>query len=316
MCVEVSMSDSDKYAPLEAYALALDDKAKGAEILKNLADARNSDEMLRSQLRQLKANRFVTWVPLLALIFTLLGTTITVAAQNRQFKTTLREQRQQSDSVASLQRDASEDAQWREALKSVSFKDQPVLGAFAMQGFFRSPRYGSQALAVASALLTGIPNGNAFDEVISRIRDNTTDENFTDLSVVAQMLGFAQRERYHMKEAASKHNTPFLMEDGDEINPDPKDLVGDSEQRPQVAALKIHTASQCLRQVWRKTENTVLPARKTLTGIVLENAKSPRPKEAFNDLNFSGANLSFGILYNASLKGDFAFSSTIPVSVF
>src|SRR5882762_5771043 len=189
---------SDKYSALEASALTLEDKAKSAEILKNLADARNSDEMLRIQLLQLKTTKFATWVPLLTPICTLIGTTITVVVQNKQLNTTLREQRQQSESVATLQRDASEDAQWREALKSVSF----VLGAFAMQGFFRSPRYGSQARAIASALLTDIPNVNAFDEVLSRIRDNTTGTNFTDLRVVAQMLGFAQRARFHMKGAA------------------------------------------------------------------------------------------------------------------
>jgi hypothetical protein len=293
--------ESDKYSALEAYAFALDDKAKSVEILKNLADARNSHELLRIQLLQLKTGRFATRVPLLALIFTLIGTTITVVVQNKQFNTTLREQRQQSESVATLQRDASEDAHWREALKSVSFKDQPVLGAFAMQGFFRSPRYDSQSRAIASALLTGIPNVNAFDEVITRIRDNTTDTNFTDLSVVAQMLGFAQRARFHIKGAASKGNTSFLIEDVDEINPDPKDLASDSDQRTKVAAWEIDTASQCLRRVWKRTEKPISPEGKVLTGMVLENAKSDG--ENFDGLNFSRANLSFGILYNASFRG-------------
>jgi Pentapeptide repeats (8 copies) len=291
----------DKYSDIETDALALADRAKGAEILKNLADVRNSYQTLRIQRLQLKTTRFATWVPLLALIITLIGTTITLVVQNKQFNTTLGEQRQQSERAATLQRDASEDAQWREALKSVSFKDQPVLGAFAMQGFFRSPRYDSQARAIASALLTDIPNVNAFDEVITRIRDNTTDANFTDLSVVAQMLGFAQRVRFHMKGAASKDNTAFLIEDVDEINPVPKDLAGDSDQRTKVAAWEIDTASRCLRQVWKRAEKPASPARRVLTGMVLENAKSDA--ENFDGLNFSRANLSFGILYNASFRG-------------
>lgn len=249
-----------------------------------------------------------TIVAVLAALIAFAGTVMTLIYQNKQFDTTLREQQKQSQRVVDLQRDAAEDAQWRESLKSVSFKDQPALGAFAMQGFFSSPRYSSQARAIASALLADIPNVNAFDEVITRIRDNTVPSNFPDLSAVAQMLGFTQRMRFHIKGAASREKTPFLIEDVDEISPNPKNLSSDSDQRTKVAAWEIDTASQCLRQVWKRdggtesadTERPISPVNKVLTGIVLENAKSTTAN--FDGLDFSKANLNFCILYNASFK--------------
>jgi hypothetical protein len=291
----------DQYDLLEAAALdqaqrapTLDERAKNIEILKNIAEARSSAQTSKNQQRTLFLITAAT--PLLALIVT----AITIIVQYRQFQKTLGQQAV-----------ANEDAQWREALKSVSFADQPSsqIGAIAMQGFFASPRFRSQARTIAGALLTNVPNVNAFDEVLSRMRDNTVDRNFTDLSVVGQMLGYAQRMRYHISGAASKENTPFLIEDVDEIDPNPTNLDRDRDQQVKVAAWELDTASQCLRQVWKRkgtlqsaeTDRPVSPSRKVLTGIVLENAKSV--EQNFDGLNFSGANFDFGILYNASFRG-------------
>jgi len=287
----------DKYGALEAIALAhgqqastIDEHAKSAQILKDIADARSADKTRRLQGRQLAVTTLANAAPLLALVISVFT-----------FTATLREQRQQSEKNATLQTEANEDAQWREALKSVSFKDDlsSEVGAFVMQGFFHSKRYGAQARTIACALATNIPNVNAFDEVITRVRDNTDETNFPDLGVVAQMLGFAQRARFHISGAASKENTPFLIEDVDEIDVDPKS-THDQNQQVKIAAWELDTASQILRQVWKRSEKPVSPVGKTLTGIVLENAKTS--SQNFDDLDFSKADLSFAILYNARFK--------------
>ena len=282
-------SDGDKYGTLEALALdqaqqssTLADRAKSVEMPKNLADARNSHQVLQVQRQQIRASAVNAWAPLLTLVATVVVAAVTLIYQGK------------------LQREASEDAQWREALKSVSFADQASsqAGIFAMQGFFSSPRYAAQARTIASVLLTNVANVNAFDEVMSRMGPHTDSSNFEDLSSIAQTLGFAQRARFHIEGAASSENTPFLAADVTSIAVNPKDLDGDKEQQTKIAAWEIDSASQTLRRVWTNpdSQKRLKPTGWTLTGVVLENAN-------FDDLDFTKANFNFGILYNASFKG-------------
>lgn len=276
-----SANDIDKYGAIEAYALALEDKAKSAEILKTLTDVRNSCEMLRVQQLQLKTARFSAWVPIAALVVTIIGSLFTLLYQS------------------ALQREASEDAQWREALKSVSFRDpmSSQVGALTMQGFFGSQRYGPQAREIASILLTNIPNVNVFDEVMERIGPAHTDTtNLSDLIGIGQMLGFTQRARFHIQGAASRENTPFLMEAVSAVEVNPKDL-DDIEQQTRVAAWQLDTMSSTLRDVWtnKNPQKRLSPANQRLQGVVLENV-------SFGDLDFTGANFDWGILCNASFK--------------
>ena len=274
-------NDIDKYSAIETHALALEDKAKSAEILKNLADVRNSYEMLRIQQSQLKTAKVSARVPIAALIATIIVSVVTLVYQN------------------ALQREASEDAQWREALKSVSFRDpmSSQIGALTMQGFFGSLRYGSQAREIASILLTNVPNVNVFDEVMERMGPAHTDStNFGDLIGIGQMLGFTQRARFHIQGAASRENTPFLMEAVSEVEVNPKDL-DDIDQRTKVAAWQLDTMSSTLRDVWtnKDPQKRLSPANQRLQGVVLENVR-------FEDLDFTGANFDWGILCNASFK--------------
>src|SRR5579864_381979 len=141
----------EKYAALERSALeqlqnsaTLDDRAKNAEILKDIASARTSAET--------RFQRTQSW----ALIVTLVIGASTLIVQTWQFQKGLTQQATQAKETAILQKNSSEDAQWREALKSVSFKDEYAsqIGAFAMQGFFASQQYGPQARTIACTLLT------------------------------------------------------------------------------------------------------------------------------------------------------------------
>ena len=105
--------DGDKYGDLEALALdqaqkssSLADRAKSVEMLKNLADARNSHQILQAQRKQISATTVATWAPMLTVFATVIVAAVTLVYQGK------------------LQREGSEDTQWREALKSVSFADQ------------------------------------------------------------------------------------------------------------------------------------------------------------------------------------------------
>jgi hypothetical protein len=69
--------DGDKYGDLEALALdqaqqssSLSDRAKSVEMLKNLADARNSHQLLEAQRKQISAAVVATWAPMLTVVAT------------------------------------------------------------------------------------------------------------------------------------------------------------------------------------------------------------------------------------------------------
>ena len=286
--------DGDKYGDLEALALdqaqqssSLADRAKSVEMLKNLADARNSHQLLEAQRKQISATVVATWAPMLTVVATVIVAAVTLVYQGK------------------LQREGSEDTQWREALKSVSFADQAssTAGIFAMQGFFSSPRYSAQARTIASVLLTNVANVNAFDEVMSRMGVHTDASNFEDLTSIAQTLGFAERARFHIDGAASSEKAPFLTADVTAIEVNLKDLEHDSEQQKRVSSWEIDSASQTLRRVWTNSnlDKRLKPTGWTLTGIVLENANLKDAK--FDDLDFTKANFNYGILYNASFRG-------------
>jgi Pentapeptide repeats (8 copies) len=287
----------ENYARLERIALdqamefaTIEDRARAAEILKNLAEARNSARGARLNRMQFAAT---TIIPFLALIVT----AATIVVQNRQFHKTLAHEADEFKEGQTLQRDAGEDAQWRDALKLVSFRNtqSAQLGALAMQGFFESKRYETQARQVARTLLIDISNVAVFDEILWNMRERTNAKNFTDLSVVAQMLGYAQRKTYHIVGAASKSNTPFLIAVVDEIDPDPHDIEHNRDQQIKVAAWEIDTASEFMRGLWKNSDKNLSPAGLTLTATILENGD-------FDGLSFSGTDLSFGILSNATFR--------------
>jgi uncharacterized protein YjbI with pentapeptide repeats len=273
-----------KYSLLETGALTeaqesptLEIRAKNVETLKNLNEARFQ-----------RWQAFATVVPLLALVVTAL----TLTYQTRQ-------QQKQAEKEAETQRNASEDSQWREAMKLVSFRDpfSSQVGALAMQSFFSSSRYGTHARAIAGALLTNVSSVSTFDEVISQMKAHTNVANYGDLIGVAQMLGFSQRARFHIKHTASSQNTPYLTDDVGDIDPNPRDLEHNDLQKTKVAAWELDTVSNKLRQLWIGYNGQVplSPHGWDLAGVVVEDG-------IYDNLDFARANFNYGILYNASFK--------------
>ena len=112
--------------------------------------------------------------------------------------------------------------------------------------------------------------------------------NYPDLTGIAQMLGFDQRAKFHISGAASKKNTPFLMES---LGANPKDFDRDKDQETRVAAWELDTVSRTLRSVWtdKDSQKRLSPSGWQLSGAVLENA-------SFDGLDFTETDFSFGIL--------------------
>ena len=164
-----------------------------------------------------------------------------------------------------------------------------------MQGFFSSPRYGNRAREIAGGLLVNVANVSSFDAILKEMQEETDRSNFVHLTSVAQMLGFAQRAKHHIKGAASDINTPFLIQDVDEIDPNPQDFERNQDQQLKVAAWKIDTASAFLLELWRAPDKQFTPSGEVLRGAVLENGD-------FDNLDFSRTHLDFGILYNATFR--------------
>ena len=263
------------------------EKAKLAETLKNVADARSANELVRIKRSQLRTTAFAAW--------------LVIAGAVALAFVTVSEQREQSERLAALQRDANEDAQWREALKSVSFRDpaSSEMSALAMQGFFGSSQYSSQARAIAALLLPNVSNVYAFDEVLSRMGPPHTDRsNYQDLTGIARMLGLDERARLHISGAASKKNTPFLVESVPALRANPRDSDRDKDQQTRVAAWELDVASRTLRTLWaeKDPQKRLSPRGSDLSGAVLENG-------SFDGLDFTETDFRFGILFNASFKG-------------
>jgi hypothetical protein len=294
MAGEASMGKTEAvdrdYLELESRALELtkkaqtpDELAKSTESLKNIKEARNFARNTNFQ-HNLSVLSAVT--PLLALFATIYS----YHSQASQFQQTLSEQRR-----------GSVDAQWRDALKLVSFTDphSSGVGALAMLSFFGTD-HGPEAVTIASSLLPNVSNVGIFDKVLAAIRDKTAeDNNFANISSVARALGMAQRAKYHIAGAASKENTPFLMETVDAFYLDPKSIEDDPRQQLNVSAWDLDTTSQFLKDLW-KTHGKPSADHKPLTGIVLENAHTDY--DNFDGLDFSYSDLSFAILTNANFK--------------
>jgi len=267
------------YTSLEAKALSegiaaqtAGERAKYAEILKNIADAKKS--AFESNLPRWR-EFLVSVLPLLTL---LVGFCQFSRTQNQS-------------------REAHEDSEWRQALKNVSFRDRKasLMGAFAMQGFFKSDRYSSQAREIAGVLLPHTSNVGGFDEILVSMRQGTNDYNFKDVKGIGQKLGLDQRTRNGLGNQAPSDPPPFLTEDVNFMSLDEDLIEKDSKLQSQAAAWEIDSVSQALLALWRDQKMGLSPTGETLTTTVLENG-------TFDDLDFSDSNLRLSFLYHASFK--------------
>ena len=249
------------------------------------------------QVRRL-ASLLTPYTAVLAIILSV----FTLASQSCQFRR-----------VSEQQESSAEQSQWRDALKSVSSKDESaVLSAtLQMQSFFDSRRYGTSARTVAVTLLPDVGSEAAFDAVYYDLRTRTTKKNEKDLITVAQVVTFNDWELCN--EAVQEMNCQAKFVD---FVIDPRGFLsqhkvvstsqgGDTGTQLVKRALRysweIDTVGRQLSALWKDQSTNPGPAQMDLSGLILGEFD-------FENVDFSGSphsptQLRLVSFYNADLIG-------------
>jgi hypothetical protein len=267
-----------------------------AGLAKSISETQKLKLDIQNALADAKHERTRFWATVLT---PLVAVTITAAAlvvQAYQFRRSNEAQREQ----AAQQAEQNEDSKWRDLLKSVSFQDPKaaLVGALAMEGFFDSPHYRTEARSIATALLPIVNNVNGFDQIVDVMTTKTNDKNQKDLSSISSMLLLAERDRHKLYKAVSldlDNSTAFLNHDVKAIDPNPSYKSGIDPMRDKVAAWQLDTVSSDMRKIWKDPTYALSPAKQYLAYVVLENGD-------FSGLDFKNAQLPQSILYDACFK--------------
>lgn len=156
-------------------------------------------------MKNLEARSWASLLVPYAGVVAIVLSALTLASQLYQFR-----------AANEQQRDAAERSQWRDALRSVSFKgDSALSSVFQMQSFFDSPTYGASARTISALLLPHVGSEAAFDAVYSDLRKRadamdgkhaTIAKNEADLVTAAQAVVFEDWKLFH--EIAGETNSP------------------------------------------------------------------------------------------------------------
>ena len=285
-----------RFQELEDYALGRAMESKKAEvrqkwldITKTIRDAEKVKQEAEEQGREAAYAKSRFWATTLTPALSVAIAFIAICVQSVQISYT-----------AKTHAEESEDAKWRELLKSVKFESpkSAVVGALAVEGFFGSHRYGAESRSIATALLPLVNNVNAFDEIVDAMESKTNQDNQKDLSNVSAMLLYLGREQHKLKGAinlSSPAISTFLQHDIDSIDPNPTYTSCSGPMCETVIAWELDTVSQNILRAWRHTKAIVSPVDQDLENVVLENGD-------FRDLDFTKSDFKHAILYDASFK--------------
>jgi hypothetical protein len=251
------------------------------------AVAEETGAKLEARTRQAEVDhqrsRFIatTLTPVLSVLITALA----LVFQAQQFKKTSETQARQS-----------EDEKWRESMKAVSLADpkSSMVGALAMQTFFRSERYSPQSQMIAAALLPNVNNVTGFDEVFDELVRSVDKDRQYLITGIGSMLLMAAREEHHLTVPTlvnPSETPPFLEHDVTSIDPNPDFTRGGETMRDKVLAWELDSVSQGLSRLWLTRK---FSPDKYLVSIVIENA-------SFAGIDFSNRNLERSVFLDADL---------------
>jgi hypothetical protein len=160
---------------LERIKAAADIRASRAQERKANAEAANAEAQFPDLKRK---RRFFE-----RLLSTAQGTAalalVTIVFQIVQFGYTARENRL-----------ATEDAQWKDVVKSISFDPdaRSVASVTNLATFYRSPRYSANAKALTASIIPAIPNHDAFDRAFVNLSEETEWSDVTNLYTIARAV--------------------------------------------------------------------------------------------------------------------------------
>lgn len=264
----------------------LEKLSKGADAAKALAEAR-------------EVNLGLGWLPRWAKLLASWATALTLVVAF----VTLYLQREQFLKSEERQRASEEDAQWREAMKAVSFEDpsKALAGAMWMESFFdsRSPRYRELSRRVAASLLSKAENTAGFDVVLTDLVNHTNPDNQNDVIDIAQKVNDLQWERYGQapEDPTKLRAATMVVLNGLE---GPRVVGGHEVDSKAFSAgtWEIATASHALWQIW-VGKSKASPRGKDLGDIVLEKSK----KGEFFSADFTDATLTNCVFSHVSFQG-------------
>lgn len=124
-----------------------------------------------------RSERLRDYVALLTPVITIVTLAATLIAQNWQFLTS-----------EAAKREAALDAQWQEAIKTISASGSLAPGVVALQPYLRSPKYGEQARDVAVNLLSNSTDPVFFSNLFGSALGSVEWTNFGRLVQLSRAL--------------------------------------------------------------------------------------------------------------------------------
>jgi hypothetical protein len=302
--------DTDPTRALEEIgreALTLARGTGDLEKFSKAAEIANTSAIAREALSTLgKFQSWAKWFASFATSLTLVLALVTLYIQGREHKQT-----------AERQRAADEDTQWREAMKSVSFKDpsQALAAAMWMQSFCDSPRYHALSRSVTVSLLPIIVNVTGFDDVLTNLVRHTDSGNQVGIIDVAQKVSSIQWGRFGQP-PPDPTQLPFVKREvlGVDFT---NAISGDSSSKGEfsIAAWEVDTASHALWDIWVR-DKVAKPKDQNLTNIILENNKFYDDQDKSFSVDFTNATLKHVVLAHASFRrANFTHSNLSQVIV-
>jgi Pentapeptide repeats (8 copies) len=218
-------------------------------------------------------------------------------------------------STANLQNAAQEDSQWQTAIKNVksSDPDDALIGAYTMQSFFESRRYGQHARAIAATLLPAVREKTSFDEVFFGLRRGIcgqTNQNCKptyDAEIEDELLGIGRgvaTNAHDLFENMNSHNcdpnpcTNAMFRTWI-ADPNPNNLAVagfDADMSLAIAySWELDSVSQALRKTWAGKTKLMDPRNANLSGVILSGVD-------LTGADFSGANLQGTYFWGTVVK--------------
>jgi len=290
---------SRKALDLAEQTTDLEALSKGVDIAKASAEA------AKGYGRTVK---FQFWVTTLAPLATVVGAVAALLFQNHQLTETLKAQSAQLIQASQLQQRAGEDAEWRDAIKGINYKDssKALAGTMSMIGFLDVPRYADTARVVTVSLLPMVDNLEGFDDVMTALDGRTTNENQKYIIGVAQKVASIEWRLFngsHYKQTNPKAIPFFDFQQGplmiDISTPPEKRTI---EEKLRIGAYEVDTVSHALFAIWKRDRKITgaSPKRQNLMNVVLEDYDYSSTDFL---MDFSDANLGAALLINAQFRG-------------
>lgn len=277
----------------------LDTLSRGVEIAKACGEAAKGHG---------RSYKVQFWVTTLAPLATVAAAVAALLFQNYQLTRTLKAQADQLIESANLQQQAGEDAEWRDAIKSITYKDpsQALPGAMSMIGFLDVPRYADTARVITVSLLPMVDNVEGFDDLMTALDAHTTSENQKYIIGIAQKVASIEWKLFEGSSYREKNPKmiPFAEFQRGRLT---IDITTPRETRPvaerlRIGAYEADAVSHALFVIWKRERQRTKasPAGQNLRNIVLEDNDFSSTDFL---MDFSDAQLDNALLTNAQFRG-------------